>query len=108
MTWVSTGPEPSTAVMNRLGWCVATSGELAPRHPEKVLLVRRDFSEERAEEHLALVAALIEACPLDVSIRFGPPVPLDEFSDRKALARHGETQIREAVVALLRGNVNHG
>lgn len=55
-------PWNSTAVMHRIGWCVATSGELAPRHPEKVLLVRRDFAEERAGEHLALVAALIEAC----------------------------------------------
>ncbi len=31
-------------------------------HPEKVLMVTREFAEKRAEEHLALVAALLEAC----------------------------------------------
>src|SRR5437016_5564022 len=44
--------------MRRAGWCAATSAELAPRHPEKVLTVRRDFAERREAEHLAL----IEAC----------------------------------------------
>jgi ABC-type nitrate/sulfonate/bicarbonate transport system substrate-binding protein len=55
-------PWNSLAVMRRAGWCIATSAELAPLHPEKVLLVRRDFAEEREAEHLALIAALIEAC----------------------------------------------
>jgi ABC-type nitrate/sulfonate/bicarbonate transport system substrate-binding protein len=55
-------PWNSLAVMRRAGWCVATSAELAPRHPEKVLMVRRDFAESRAAEHLALIAALLEAC----------------------------------------------
>jgi ABC-type nitrate/sulfonate/bicarbonate transport system substrate-binding protein len=55
-------PWNSLAVLRRAGWCVATSAELAPLHPEKVLLVRRDFAEEREADHLALVAALIEAC----------------------------------------------
>jgi ABC-type nitrate/sulfonate/bicarbonate transport system substrate-binding protein len=40
-------PWNSLAVMRRAGWCVATSAELAPLHPEKVLIVRRDFAEER-------------------------------------------------------------
>jgi NitT/TauT family transport system ATP-binding protein len=31
-------------------------------HPEKVLMVRRDFAEERADEHERLIAALLEAC----------------------------------------------
>lgn len=55
-------PWNSVAVQSRVGWCVATSAELAPGHPEKVLMVRRDFVEKRDEEHLALVAALLEAC----------------------------------------------
>jgi ABC-type nitrate/sulfonate/bicarbonate transport system substrate-binding protein len=55
-------PWNSLAVLRRTGWCVATSAELAPRHPEKVLLVRSDFAANRGEEHLALIAALIEAC----------------------------------------------
>ena len=55
-------PWNSVAVQSRVGWCVAASAELAPGHPEKVLMVRSDFEEKRGEEHLALVAALLEAC----------------------------------------------
>jgi ABC-type nitrate/sulfonate/bicarbonate transport system substrate-binding protein len=55
-------PWNSMAVLTKLGWCVATSEELAPRHPEKVLMVRRDFAERSEREHLALIAALTEAC----------------------------------------------
>ena len=55
-------PWNSLAVLSKLGWCVATSEELAPRHPEKVLMVRKDFAETAGSEHLALIAALIEAC----------------------------------------------
>src|SRR6476659_754441 len=32
--------------------------------------------------------------PLDACILIGPPVPLDEFADRKALARYAEGKIR--------------
>jgi len=35
---------------------------MAPLHPEKALMVRKDFAESRAEEHRRLIAALIEAC----------------------------------------------
>jgi ABC-type nitrate/sulfonate/bicarbonate transport system substrate-binding protein len=55
-------PWNSIAVMARQGWCVAVSPEIAPRHPEKVLMVREDFARERAPEHTALMAALLEAC----------------------------------------------
>jgi len=55
-------PWNSLAVLSKTGWCVATSEELAPRHPEKVLMVRRDFAERSEREHLALIAALIQAC----------------------------------------------
>ena len=54
-------PWNSVAVQARIGWIAAISAELDPGHPEKVLMVRRDFSEQRAAEHLALVAALAEA-----------------------------------------------
>ena len=50
------------------------------------------------------VWALLMAGPIDVTVSLGPPVPLDAFTDRKALARHAEEQIRAEVVALLRGN----
>jgi len=55
-------PWNSMAVMAGAGFIVATSGELADHHPEKVLMVRRDFAEAREAEHLALIAALMEAC----------------------------------------------
>ena len=45
--------------------------------------------------------------PLDADIRIGPPVPLDDFPDRKALARYTETKVRNDVVALLRARPSH-
>ena len=55
-------PWNSLAVLSQAGWIVATGAELEPRHPEKVLMLRRDFAEKHEAEHLALIAALIEAC----------------------------------------------
>lgn len=55
-------PWNSLAVLNGAGWTAAASSCIAPRHPEKVLLVRGDFAEERGEEHLRLLAALHTAC----------------------------------------------
>jgi ABC-type nitrate/sulfonate/bicarbonate transport system substrate-binding protein len=54
-------PWNTAAESARAGVCVAKSAELDPGHPEKVLMVRREFAENRAEEHLALIAALLEA-----------------------------------------------
>lgn len=55
-------PWNSVAVLRRKGWCVATSVDIAHGHPEKVLMVRQEFADERAQEHVALLAALLEAC----------------------------------------------
>lgn len=55
-------PWNSLAVLSKIGWIVATGAELEPHHPEKVLMLRRDFAEKHESEHLALIAALIEAC----------------------------------------------
>jgi ABC-type nitrate/sulfonate/bicarbonate transport system substrate-binding protein len=55
-------PWNSLAVQNHLGWTVATSTELSRGHPEKILLVREEFAEKKAGQHLALMAALLEAC----------------------------------------------
>jgi lyso-ornithine lipid O-acyltransferase len=41
--------------------------------------------------------------PIDAHIRIGPPVPLDDFPDRKALARYAEDKVRKDVTELLRG-----
>ena len=45
---------------------------------------------------------LLQAGPIDVSIRLGPPVPLDSFASRKDLARFSEAAVRADVVELLR------
>ena len=55
-------PWNSLAVRAGEGCVAAASAELDPLHPEKVLMVRREFAERRKPEHLALVAALLEAC----------------------------------------------
>jgi len=55
-------PWNSLAVRAGEGCTVALSAELDPLHPEKVLMVRRDFADRRGPEHLAMLAALLEAC----------------------------------------------
>lgn len=55
-------PWNSLAVRSGEGCAVAVSAELDPLHPEKVLMVRRELAEKREPEHLALIAALLEAC----------------------------------------------
>ncbi|MDB6075233.1 MAG: cmpC [Verrucomicrobiaceae bacterium] len=54
-------PWNTVAVAEGHGWLAGHSSTLAPGHPEKVLMVRRDFAEQREAEHLALVASLFEA-----------------------------------------------
>ncbi|HEY8965266.1 MAG TPA: CmpA/NrtA family ABC transporter substrate-binding protein [Candidatus Methylacidiphilales bacterium] len=56
------GPWPSTSMASGTGWCAALGVDIAPDHPDKVLMVREDFAEDRGEEHQALVMALLEAC----------------------------------------------
>ncbi len=46
--------------------------------------------------------ALLKAGPLDVSITIGEAVAIASFKDRKELARHAETELRQSVVHLLR------
>ncbi len=93
-------PWNSLAVMSRVGWVVATSAELEPSHPEKVLMVRREFSERREAEHLAVIAALVEAC------RF-----CDEPANRErlieTLAAFMDAPVR-AVAMSLRGTFDYG
>jgi ABC-type nitrate/sulfonate/bicarbonate transport system substrate-binding protein len=55
-------PWTSVAVEAGVGATVATSAELAPLHPEKVLMVRQSFSIGRSEEHERMLAAVLEAC----------------------------------------------
>jgi ABC-type nitrate/sulfonate/bicarbonate transport system substrate-binding protein len=55
-------PWNTVAAQAKTGWRVANSADLDPGHPEKVLMARADFAEKREPEHLALLAALLEAC----------------------------------------------
>lgn len=54
-------PYNTEAVVKGSGVVVAESASLSPMHPEKALLVTKDFAEERADEHTALISALAEA-----------------------------------------------
>jgi len=70
-------PWNSLAVQHRLGWTVATSTDLCRGHPEKILLVREEFAEKKPDQHLALIAALLEACQwCDDPDNLGELVPL--------------------------------
>jgi lyso-ornithine lipid O-acyltransferase len=51
----------------------------------------------------AHIWALLEACPIDVTVRLSEPLPLDGFADRKELARFSESEVRAHVAQLLRG-----
>jgi len=57
-------PWNSVAIDRGLAWCAATSADLAPRHVEKVLMVTGQLAHQRYEEHLRLIAAVLEACEL--------------------------------------------
>ncbi|HWC59405.1 MAG TPA: CmpA/NrtA family ABC transporter substrate-binding protein [Verrucomicrobiae bacterium] len=69
-------PWNSAAALEGTGWTAAATSEVEPEHPEKVLLVLQDFAEQREEEHLRMIAALIDAS------RF-----CDERANRPELAR---------------------
>ena len=55
-------PWDSVASLAGFGWRAASSREIAPQHPEKVLMVRQEFAESYAGEHERLITALLEAC----------------------------------------------
>lgn len=87
-------PWNSVAVRSRAGWIAATSSELDSQHPEKVLMVRSDFAAKRNEEHIALVAALLEAC---------------EFCDQPENHEHViETLARPEYVGVAEASLRHG
>ncbi len=55
-------PYNSAAVDSGAGWIVATSEQLAPNHPEKVLLTTEGFIDKSRGQTLAVIEALREAC----------------------------------------------
>jgi NitT/TauT family transport system ATP-binding protein len=55
-------PWNSAAALDGDGWVVATSADLAPDHPEKVLIMRNDAKARSPEASALLRKALVEAC----------------------------------------------
>jgi ABC-type nitrate/sulfonate/bicarbonate transport system substrate-binding protein len=55
-------PWNSAAALAGEGWVIDTSMSLAPKHPEKVLLVRNEVLNGQPEAYLALREAVLEAC----------------------------------------------
>ncbi len=95
-------PWNSLAVREQAGWCPAVSTDLAPGHPEKILLVRADFVERRGAEHLALVAAITEAAALCDEPAFRPELA-------KLLARPEYLNVPAKVIAAsLVGPLDYG
>jgi ABC-type nitrate/sulfonate/bicarbonate transport system substrate-binding protein len=75
-------PWNSEAILSNIGWCAATSSELAYHHPEKALLISDRFLEESHDETVRLVSALIEACKLCQDAAFRPQL-IDILSLKK-------------------------
>ena len=91
-------PFTSIGIFQEVAWAVELTSRLDPFHPEKVFMVRESFALEREEEHLALVAAMIEACRwCDDPINRTELIPL--LADRRHLA------LDEAIVANALGDV---
>ncbi|MBC8128140.1 MAG: ABC transporter substrate-binding protein [Gloeobacteraceae cyanobacterium ES-bin-144] len=57
-------PWNSESILAGTGWCPATSADLSHGHPEKVLLISGKFLQERKDDSVALVAALLDACKM--------------------------------------------
>ena len=84
-------PWNSASVATGDGWITATSSRLAPYHPEKVLIARNDFIRRQKNEHLALIAALIDACEYCDN-------PLNHEEIVQLLSRREYLNLPEAVV----------
>ncbi len=54
-------PWASVGLLRGACHCLALSADIDPQHPEKVFMVRSEFEEDRHEEHLLMISALIEA-----------------------------------------------
>ena len=57
-------PWNSVGIMAGCGFCAATSAEISPYHPEKVLMVSSKFATTDRDHCINLIAAVLEACRL--------------------------------------------
>lgn len=67
-------PWNSVAVERGVGWIAATSEQLAPEHPEKVLLMGESFIVQHPDQAQAILAALRESCIFCDSLENRPEV----------------------------------
>jgi len=65
-------PWNSIAVEENIGWCPATSAEIAPGYPEKVLATTERFHSYRPDVHLRVIEVLLQACALCDDEAFRP------------------------------------
>ncbi len=65
-------PWNSMAVEEKIGWCPATSAEIAPGYPEKVLATTERFHNYRPDAHLKVIEVLLKACALCDDEAFRP------------------------------------
>ena len=68
--YCSSEPWNSESIFAGLGWCPATSADLASHHPGSVLMVSAEFWNSNKEAMVRLVASLIESCSLCESPEF--------------------------------------
>lgn len=55
-------PWNTLAIRQKLGWVTATSSELHPEHPEKVLMMTKAYADADPARTIALIRAIKEAC----------------------------------------------
>jgi len=67
-------PWNSRAVIEESGVILKTSGEIWAEHPEKVLGVKQEWAQLYPKTHVALVAALLEACEYCDDFRNRPEI----------------------------------
>jgi ABC-type nitrate/sulfonate/bicarbonate transport system substrate-binding protein len=81
------------------GFCVATSAELSPYHPEKVLMMSESFWEEDQERSMRLMAAILEACQM-----CGDDTHLEYISS--VLSRHDYLNLAPGILfSALKGHI---
>lgn len=89
-------PWNSQSVEEGTGWVVATSEQLMPGHPEKALLVGREFLDGHQEQMLGIIAALREACAFCDQAENRPQVV--KVLQRSGFFRCSETVLQRSLV----------
>jgi two-component system, oxyanion-binding sensor len=95
-------PWSSIGLIQGVCWCAALSDEVVHMHPEKVLLVGESFDFERHEEHIKLIAALIEAAEY-----CDQPINRKELATILAQAKYFNVP-QQALLNALRGPFQRG